>query len=268
MRRCVFAFLLTIVHVAARGKTKSTNASILAQIEACDTSLLQPSPSGLPSVPCGREDLVRDSICALLAMPPIKIKSSLLASARVYAERHAALTAHLQPKQGGQITEVGTLFGSFAKWLLKEFQPSNLTVMDVSLRALQQCRDSKDSTISHGRRYNSAVKCQWGPSAKLLKKLPDASQDLIYVDGDHEYKGVCADLESARSKVKIGGLLALNDYYRFEWQFLAQRGRWGAYGVIHAANEFIMRYQPDWELAYVTFGPAGEMGDFGMRRVR
>ena len=37
---------------------------------------------------------------------------------------------------------------------------------------------------------------------------------------------------------------------------------------VHAANEFLVRYQPDWELAYLTFGPEGEVGDFGMRRLR
>ena len=68
--------------------------------------------------------------------------------------------------------------------------------------------------------------------------------DGVYVDADHDYKGVCADLEIARAKVKVGGLLALNDYYRFEWQFLAERGRWGHYGIMHAANEYVRAGQP------------------------
>jgi len=51
------------------------------------------------------------------------------------------------------------------------------------------------------------------------------------VDADHDYAGVCSDLEAARTKVKPGGFMALNDYYRFEWQFLGDRGRWGSYSM-------------------------------------
>ena len=172
------------------------------------------------------------------------------------------------PPKAPRLLRFGTLYGQLAKWMVHNFEPSNLTVMDVSLRALAKCRDSGGSTRVLGKKYGTAVNCIWGSSPKFLGKLENDMYDLIYVDGDHAYKGVCADLEAARSKVRVGGLLALNDYYRFEWQFLAAKGRWGAYGVVHAANEFLVRYQTDWELAYLTFGPEGEVGDFGMRRIR
>ena len=65
---------------------------------------------------------------------------------------------------------------------------------------------------------------------------------------------MCRDLEAARSKVKRGGLMVLNDYYMFEHQFLARplekRLRYGVYGVIHAANEFALRYS--WPVVYMT----------------
>ena len=61
---------------------------------------------------------------------------------------------------------------------------------------------------------------------------------------------------------------ALNDYTRFEWLFLQQRGRWGHYGVIHGANEFLVRYAKDWEVVYYTFGPYDAGGDLGLRRLR
>lgn len=238
------------------------------RIAACDRATKAPSPNGLPATPCGREDLQRGSLCSLLATPPVPIPAFLTSNARVHPNRHAALLAHVKPAKGAKIVEVGTLYGQLAKWMVHNFEPSNLTVMDVSLRALAKCRDGGGSTRVLGKKYGTAVNCIWGSSPKFLGKLENDMYDLIYVDGDHAYKGVCADLEAARSKVRVGGLLALNDYYRFEWQFLAAKGRWGAYGVVHAANEFLVRYQTDWELAYLTFGPEGEVGDFGMRRIR
>eukprot|EP00966_Prymnesium_polylepis_P139393 3221041-Prymnesium_polylepis.1 len=97
------------------------------------------------------------------------------------------------------------------------------------------------------------VQCVRGDSAKSLRQLPDGSQDLIYIDGDHDYKGVCADLESARSKLRVGGLMVMNDYNWFESEFLAQRGRWGVYGVIHATNEFAVRYSREFEEDCMSF---------------
>ena len=63
-------------------------------------------------------------------------------------------------------------------------------------------------------------------------------------------------------------MLALNDYYRFEWQFFGVKGRWGSYGIVHSSNEFLVRYQPDWEVAYYTFGHLDSGGDLGLRRLR
>ena len=40
------------------------------------------------------------------------------------------------------------------------------------------------------------------------------------------------------------------------------------YGVMHAANEFLVRYGEDWEVAYYTFGPTDSGGDLGLRRLR
>lgn len=58
----------------------------------------------------------------------------------------------------------------------------------------------------------------------------------------------------------------MNDFYFFETQFLAERGRWGVYGIIHASYEFLNRHASEWEVAYYALGTLGH-GDFAMRRV-
>jgi hypothetical protein len=205
----------------------------------------------LPKIPCSRTDLSRSDICSLLAMPPPRVPlGSVPAHSRVFADRNHALDI-LVPRNGS-LVEVGTLTGAFTRWMLRQLRPISAVAMDVSGYAIKECASNTQRTAAE---VGAALTCQHGDSKALLAKLPDDSQDLIYVDGDHNYKGVCGDLEAARPKVKIGGLMALNDYYLFETVFLAQRGRWGVYGIIHATHEFLARYASDWEVAYITMSP-------------
>lgn len=46
----------------------------------------------------------------------------------------------------------------------------------------------------------------------LLQSLPDESYDFIYLDGDHSYDGVKAEIPLYWKKVKTGGVLAGHDY--------------------------------------------------------
>ena len=160
--------------------------------------------------------------------------------------------------------------GTFAKFLLRSFSPAELVVMDVDGWAIGQCR-GRTSEVGRQMGPNVTVTCFLGDSKKKLQTLEDNAYDFIYIDGAHDYKGACGDAEAARTKVKVGGIMAFNDYYRFEYGFLARKGRWGHYGVPHTVNEFLIRYAGDWEVAYYTL-PAenggGDGGDFALRRVR
>ena len=60
--------------------------------------------------------------------------------------------------------------------------------------------------------------------------------------------------------------VVMNDYHWFETDFLATRGRWGVYGIIHATNEFLVRYSAEFEVAYYAPGPMNQ-GDFAVRKV-
>ena len=98
---------------------------------------------------------------------------------------------------------MGTLTGSLARHMLRTLRPKRLTVMDISAYPINMCYTR---TKKLGADMGADVQCIRGDSAKSLRQsLPDGSQDLIYIDGDHDYKGVCADLEAARSKLRVGG---------------------------------------------------------------
>lgn len=55
-----------------------------------------------------------------------------------------------------------------------------------------------------------------GPSVDMAMLLPDHSLDLVFIDADHSYEGVCQDLLAWAPKVKPGGLLGGHDYDRPE----------------------------------------------------
>ena len=59
--------------------------------------------------------------------------------------------------------------------------------------------------------------------------------DWIYIDGDHSYEGCLADLESALSVVKSGGMILGDDYY---WP----DSTWGKEGVTKAVDKFISKH--------------------------
>lgn len=66
-------------------------------------------------------------------------------------------------------------------------------------------------------------------SVDASKGYPDQHFDFVYIDANHEYNHVKDDLKSWVPKVKIGGIVAGDDYY------LTKAGN---LGVIRAVNEF------------------------------
>lgn len=64
-------------------------------------------------------------------------------------------------------------------------------------------------------------------SVEASKLVPDGSLDFVYIDGNHEYEYVLADLWAWVPKVRIGGTVAGHDCYHF-----------GNDGVVRAVEEY------------------------------
>ena len=71
-----------------------------------------------------------------------------------------------------------------------------------------------------------------GYSGEVLNGFADAGLDWIYIDGNHLYEYVKADLELSFNKTKFGGLILGDDYHE---------GGWWEGGVKKAVDEFARR---------------------------
>jgi hypothetical protein len=61
-------------------------------------------------------------------------------------------------------------------------------------------------------RYPSQILKMKMTSLEAAEKLPDQSLDLVFLDGDHSYSAVKADIEAWLPKVRRGGILSGHDY--------------------------------------------------------
>jgi len=152
---------------------------------------------------------------------------------------------------GGTAIEIGVWHGDFSEMLLSHIKPEKLYLIDPWANVT----DASHSEAFVGRTEDDKMeriyaKVQQRFSAQIaegrveiirdwsvpaLAQFEPDSIDFAYVDGDHSYEGVRADLAALFPKMREGGVMAFDDYHR--------RGWWGD-GVIRAINEFLGAY-PD-----------------------
>jgi hypothetical protein len=99
---------------------------------------------------------------------------------------------------------------------------------------------------------DGAVVIHRSTSAEAAAGFEDASLDWVYVDGNHLYEYVRADLELFAPKMRPGGLLAGDDYGAAGWwddgvrravdRFLVTQA--GAYEPVLLRDQFLLRRVP------------------------
>ncbi len=174
------------------------------------------------------------------------LRAEHLRDARLYADR-ADMIAALPIKRGGKIGEIGVWRAAFSKALVTILQPAEFYAFDIFTGHLEKewnglTGEQLFEGLTHRKFYERemasfgpAVKVVEGSSHETLKKFNDASFDMVYVDGAHDYDSVRKDADLAIHMVKDGGILVFNDY-------LLQDLNNAAYGVVPVVNDLVVNH--------------------------
>lgn len=170
-----------------------------------------------------------------------------LEGARLLADRYVLLD--LLPK-AGRVAEVGVDRGHFSRQILDRCAPRELFLIDIDLSRL----DPENAAVL---RQQTQVHIVEGRSEQVLASL-SGPFSWIYIDGDHSYDQVCADIAAAAPLIEAGGYLVFNDYTLWSPANMMN------YGVSRAVNEFL-NANDDWDVAYFAL-QGGGYHDFALKR--
>lgn len=131
----------------------------------------------------------------------------------------------LLPASGSALAEVGVFAGEFAEALHDAVRPSSLVLVDPwppgeaimsgdadgnNLREVSA--DALYARVRERLGGRPGVAVHRATAEAVLPRLPRASLDAVYVDGDHTYGGCVRDLLLAACVVRPGGLLMGHDF--------------------------------------------------------
>jgi predicted O-methyltransferase YrrM len=131
------------------------------------------------------------------------------------------------------VVEIGSYLGASTCFLAAGVSPRRGKVFAVdtwtNIAMTEGPRDTFPDFLRHIKPFEERIVIMRGRSEEAGKNFPGLI-DLLFIDGDHSYEGVCSDIRTWLPRVKNGGLLVFHDY---GW----------AEGVQRAVKEFIQPVQ-------------------------
>lgn len=160
------------------------------------------------------------------------------------------LLRHIPP--GGDCCEVGVFAAEFAEKIAQICRPRRLILVDMFADQTFSCDvDGKNPTVASRdymieaalavSRRHEGVEVYAGLSCDVLGGMPDDSLDFIYIDADHSYAGVSADLAQAWRIVRPGGFICGHDY-TLNPARVGDASHYENFGVRRAVDEFLVAH--------------------------
>ena len=128
--------------------------------------------------------------------------------------------------------EIGVFRGYFSELLCKNIP--GLTLICVDIWGHGKYKAAEDEARQLLKDYDTIIIKDY--SVEAAKDIPDESLDFVYIDGAHDYDNVKADIKAWAPKVKIGGIIAGDDFYSFPS---------GKGGVMQAVTEYTSHHHYD-----------------------
>ncbi|MDA8587195.1 glycosyltransferase family 2 protein [Rhodobacteraceae bacterium] len=129
--------------------------------------------------------------------------------------------------KNGRCAEIGVWNGDFSTQILEIAEPAELTLIDPwGLLAegpstdwnhkKHGSSDAMDTMFQHVQSKfegEDRINICKGFSEDILNRYPDDYFDWVYIDGNHQYEFVKADVELCFRKVRNGGVIAGDDFF-------------------------------------------------------
>jgi hypothetical protein len=123
------------------------------------------------------------------------------------------------PERG---VEVGVAFGGMSIWLARHHRWLRITCVDPYVPYDES--DGTSRVMSDGDAVHGFVQWRFAneghgrldlwrmTSEQAAARVADGSQDVVFIDADHRYEAVAADIDRWRAKIRPGGLLCGHDF--------------------------------------------------------
>lgn len=149
-----------------------------------------------------------------------------------------------QMPRGAVCAEIGVWRGEFSERILQHTNPRKLHLIDPWLFQPHYPRRTYGGRVAGNQpdmdcifedvatrfRHTANVVLHRGRSADVLPQFDDGYFDWVYIDGDHSFEAVLADLRMCFAKTKSDGVIAGDD---FTWS------KREGYPVSRAVQEFV-----------------------------
>jgi hypothetical protein len=160
--------------------------------------------------------------------------------------------------KGGIVAEVGVFKGNFSQRILEVISPQRLHLIDpwvhqkIPLWKRRTDEDHLDFLRDVQRKFQGEIQdrraiIHQGFSVDVLALFPDDYFDWVYLDGDHRYATVRAELALCDRKVKPSGLILGHDFIKPELYPPEHHSR---LGVVPAVRDFCN--SSAWKLVFQT----------------